>query len=232
MKIAVCDDNILFQEKINNLLYEYFGRLSIEIQLFENGSQFLTAVLSGNTAFDLVFMDIEMPGLDGLETSRQLRKENKDLFLIFLTSHTELAFDGYEVDAFRFLTKPLNRDKLWKALSDWEQLRLSEERICLNLGDRNQVLSWSEIRYIQSENVYVNVVTAQQRILVRMKINELEKRMPESMFFRPHRSYLVNLKHIHSFDSKKIRMVDGIDVPLSRKNAAEFRNRMMNFFKR
>ncbi len=232
MKIAVCDDNTLFQEEIKSFLFEYFGRLSIEIELFTNGSQFLTAVQSATIPFDLVFMDIEMPGLDGLETSRRLRKENRDLFLIFLSSHTELAFDGYEVDAFRFLTKPVNQEKLWKALSDWEKLRLSEERICLNLGDHNQVLSWRDIQYIQSENVYVNVVTAQQRILVRMKINELEKRMPKSMFFRPHRSFLVNLQHIHGFDSKKIRMVDGLDVPLSRRNAAEFRNRMMSFLNR
>ena len=232
MKIAVCDDNILFQEEIKNLLYEYFGRLSVEIKLFSNGMEFLRAVQSISNPFDLVFMDIEMPGLDGLETSRQLRKKNRDLFLIFLSSHTELAFDGYEVDAFRFLTKPVKRDKLWKALSDWEKSRLSEERICFNLGDRSQVLSWSEIQYIQSENVYVNVVTVSQRILVRMKMKELEKKMPESMFFKPHRSYLVNLKHILSFDSKKIRMADGLEVPLSRRNAAEFRNRMMKFLNR
>lgn len=232
MKIAVCDDNIKFQEEIKNLLYQYFGRLSVEIQLFSNGSDFLTAVQSIKIPFDLVFMDIEMPGIDGLETSRQLRKKNRDLFLIFLSSHAELAFDGYEVDAFRFLTKPVNQEKLLKALSDWEKLRLSEERISLNLGDHNQVLSWRDIQYIQSENVYVNVVTAQQRILVRMKMNELEKRMPKSMFFRPHRSFLVNLQHIHSFDSKKIRMVDGLEVPLSRRNAAEFRNHMMNFLNR
>lgn len=232
MKIAVCDDNIMFQEEIKNLLYQYFGRLSVEIQLFSNGSEFLTAVQSIKIPFDLVFMDIEMPGIDGLETSRQLRKENRDLFLIFLSSHAELAFDGYEVDAFRFLTKPVNQEKLLKALSDWEKLRLSEERISLNLGDHNQVLSWRDIQYIQSENVYVNVVTAQQRILVRMKMNELEKRMPKSMFFRPHRSFLVNLQHIHSFDSKKIRMVDGLEVPLSRRNTAEFRNHMMNFLNR
>ncbi|WP_394524000.1 LytR/AlgR family response regulator transcription factor [Lacrimispora sp. JR3] len=232
MKIAVCDDNILFQEEIKNLLYEYFGRLSVEIKLFSNGMEFLRAVQSISNPFDLVFMDIEMPGIDGLETSRQLRKKNRDLFLIFLSSHTELAFDGYEVDAFRFLTKPVKRDKLWKALSDWEKSRLSEERICFNLGDRSQVLSWSEIQYIQSENVYVNVVTVSQRILVRMKMKELEKKMPESMFFKPHRSYLVNLKHILSFDSKKIRMADGLEVPLSRRHAAEFRNRMMKFLNR
>ncbi len=232
MKIAVCDDNILFQEEIKNLLYEYFGRLSVEIKLFSNGMEFLRAVQSISNPFDLVFMDIEMPGIDGLETSRQLRNENRDLFLIFLSSHTELAFDGYEVDAFRFLTKPVKRDKLWKALSDWEKSRLSEERICFNLGDRSQVLSWSEIQYIQSENVYVNVVTVSQRILVRMKMKELEKKMPESMFFKPHRSYLVNLKHILSFDSKKIRMADGLEVPLSRRHAAEFRNRMMKFLNR
>lgn len=232
MKIAVCDDNILFQEEIKNLLYEYFGKLSVEIRLFTNGNQFLTEVQSADIPYDLVFMDIEMPRIDGLETARKLRKDNRDLFLIFLSSHTELAFDGYEVDAFRFLTKPVNQEKLWKALRDWENLRLSEERLCLNLGDRSQVLRWSDIQYIQSENVYVNVVTAKQRILVRMKINELEKKMPESMFFKPHRSYLVNLKHVHGFDTKKIRMVDGLEIPLSRRNAAEFRNRMMNFLHR
>lgn len=232
MKIAICDDNRLFQEEMKHLLYEYFDKLSIEIRLFSSGSQFLLAAQSQPTPFDLVFMDIEMPGLDGLETSRILRKENHDLFLIFLSSHTELAFEGYEVNAFRFLTKPVNQEKLWKALKDWENLRLSNERICLNLGEHSQLLSWSDIYYIQSENVYVNVITAKQRILVRMKIKDLEKKMPKSMFFKPHRSFLVNLQHIHTFDSKKLRMVNGVEIPLSRTNAENFRNCMMNFLNR
>ena len=231
-KVAVCDDDIRFQTEIKQYLYEYFGKLEVSVTLFSSGSQLLNVCDKELDSFDLIFMDIEMPGLDGVETARRIRKLNQEVFLVFLTSHTELTTEGYEVNAFRFLLKPIQREKLWKTLQDWEQLSLTEDRLCLNDGEKERVLFWHEIYYIQSENVYIRVVTKNEQFLVRKKLHELEKQMPKQLFYRPHRCFLVNMKHVHSFNMKNIMMMDNMEIPISRARASEFQSQMMKFISR
>lgn len=109
MKIAVCDDDLIFQRQIKEELDRYYRSLDVLIEVFSSGESLLEAVCADPYGFFCVFMDIEMPGIDGMETTRRLRKLNRNLPVIFLTSHRDLAMDGYELNAFRFLAKPVER---------------------------------------------------------------------------------------------------------------------------
>lgn len=118
MKIAVCDDEEIFSMKLKKYLEQYYNSIDLIIDVFKSGEDFIRKIKSLTDRYDIVFLDIEMSPIDGIETAKKLRENNKDVIIIFLTSHGEFATDGYEVDAFRFLIKPVQEVKLKRALQD------------------------------------------------------------------------------------------------------------------
>jgi len=206
MKIAICDDEVNFQKVLREKLEEYYGILEVEVEVFFSGMDFMDRFMNHPLEYQMIFMDIEMPGMDGIDTSKQIRKINQSIPIIFLTSHTEMAMEGYEVDAFRFLDKPLRMERLVKTLRDFDSLRLLDSKIELQVGEITLLVNWMEIQYVQSENVYINVYIKNTRYLIRKKLSDIEEEMPKQMFYKPHRSYLINLGFVKSFDVKTVMM--------------------------
>ena len=231
MKIAVCDDEINFQKVIREQLEVYYGALEVEIVVFLSGEDLLERLEKQPMEFQLIFMDIEMPGLNGIETSARIREINLSVPIVILTNHTELAMEGYEVNAFRFLDKPLQVEKLSKTLQAFDNLKLLDSKIELQDGERTLLVNWSVIQYIQSENVYINVHLEHTNYLVRRKLSDIQDKMPKQQFYRPHRSYLVNLKFVKSFDGKRIMMENGIEIPLGRGKKSEFKTAMTHYLR-
>ena len=111
MRIAICDDEKILQEQLKVEIEGYFNSLDIMTVCFNSGEALL--VDFEKNQYDIVFLDIEMNGLNGLQTAKYLHEKKKDLPIVLVTSHTELAMEGYEVQAFRFLGKPIDRNKLY-----------------------------------------------------------------------------------------------------------------------
>ncbi|WP_414732899.1 LytR/AlgR family response regulator transcription factor [Acetobacterium carbinolicum] len=231
MKIAICDDEVNFQKVLREKLEAYYGILAVEIEVFSSGMDFVERFKEYPLEFQMIFMDIEMPYQDGIETSKRIRKINQSIPIIFLTSHTELAMEGYEVDAFRFLDKPLRMERLMKTLQDFDNLRLLDSKIELQDGERTRVVNWVDIQYVQSENVYINVYMEDARYLIRKKLSDMEEQMPKQLFYKPHRSYLINLGFVKSFDGKKIMMKNGNEIPLGRGKRSDFKTSLMNYLR-
>ena len=111
MKIIVCDDEKYICEDLEKRLREYYQSLDVLILSVSSGEELLRTMEREPEEAACIFLDIEMKGMDGLETARRLRADYPDLPVLLLTSHTELAMEGYEVQAFRFLAKPLRQEK-------------------------------------------------------------------------------------------------------------------------
>ena len=216
MKIAVCDDDLIFQRQIKEELDQYYQSLDVLIEVFSSGESLLEAVCADPYGFFCVFMDIEMPGIDGMETTRRLRKLNRNLPVIFLTSHRDLAIDGYELNAFRFLAKPVEQDRLYRALTDLEAETQDQKRILVTKDGRELFLPIGDILYIKSENIYLSFITANESHLIRKKLKEILPLLPSSMFCQIHRSYVVNLQKIISYTGKAVTMEDQAVLPVSR----------------
>lgn len=231
MKIAICEDEKIFQDVLIKELEQYFGILNVEIDAFQSGRQFLERFEQAPEQYRIIFMDIEMPGMDGLETSRQLRMLNRRVPVIFLTSHTELAMEGYEVDAFRFLSKPIARDKLLKALRDIQRQDALEHKISLNDGQKDIILNSDVIEYVKSDNVYINIFTDTGSYLIRKKLCEMEEILLCPVFYKPHRSYILHLGKVKSYDGRRIHMRSGKEIPISRGKGNEFKNAMLEYLR-
>lgn len=229
MKIAICDDEVNFQNVLRRELEAYYGVLEVELKVFLSGKDFLEKFEKEPQEFQIIFMDIEMPGLNGIDASKRIREFNQSVSIIFLTSHTELAMEGYEVNAFRFLDKPLKHEKLVKTLHDFDNLRLLDSKMELQDGPQIRLVNWCDIQYVQSENVYIHVYMENTKFLIRKKLIDLEEIMPKQFFYKPHRSYLINLRFVKSFDGKRIMMKDGKEIPVSRGKGNEFKAFMMKY---
>lgn len=241
MKIIICDDEIYIRDTLKQRLKEYYSSLDVLILSASSGEELLRLVEREQGDVFCIFLDIEMGGMDGLETARRLRAEYPALPILLLTSHTELALEGYEVQAFRFLAKPLRQEKLVEALRAVEKsVRTAEtHKLRIAAGDREIYVDCRDISYVKSENVYLNIVTTGEessgqehgRLLMRGKLKELLTRLPEYIFCQIHRSYIVNLSHVASFDGRNVQMDTGESLPVSGGRREMFRERMTRYLR-
>lgn len=232
MKIAVCDDEKIFRDEITEKLYSFWGKLDVECSTFCDGSELVKAYKNGSL-YDAVFLDIEMPELDGLKTASKLRSMGVDIPIIFLTSHTELAMEGYEVYAFRFLAKPINEDKLLKTLRDLKE-ELSVKKCILVKSDGDEIpLRVDEIIYIESMNNSISIVLKNEIYVVRKKLGEIEKEINELTedFVRIHRGYIVNLSKVKKHHGNEVLMTNDYQLPISRSALNEFKKKLFDYIK-
>lgn len=234
MKIAVCDDDPGFLNLVRKELEEYYKSLDVGVMTFTSGAKLLRAVKEMPFIFMCIFLDIEMPHMSGFQTALQIRKINSQIPILLLTSHTEYAMKGYEVQAFRFLRKPLEREVLYRSLEAVERQHIQRQRITILQNGCEIYLPVSDILYIKSENVYLSIHVrgeGRSHYLVRKKLKEQKKELPGQLFCQVHRSYLVNLGQVRSFDGKQVWMTDGMKIPVSRKNKESFQTAMSRYLR-
>ncbi len=122
MKIAICDDEQIFRDTLYKKLVKY--NKTFEIKEFRTGRE----LIDSRIKFDIIFLDIEMPELNGMDTAKKLRKLSVGSIIIFLTSHIECIQDAFKVKAFRFLSKPVQEDALNEALEEAEKEIVGQEK--------------------------------------------------------------------------------------------------------
>lgn len=214
MRIAVCDDEPQYRQQAVQAIHECTRSLDILTDVFENGNDFLQSFRKN--PYDLIFLDIEMPEIDGISLARKLRELSRDVPIVFLTSHIEYALEGYEVNALRYLTKPIRSEKLQELL-DYVQERLQEQRtlwLKTDMGEERVLVK--EILYLEAQNQNILIRTAERDYLVRYNLGEYEKEFSQDGFFRIHRGYLVALRHIKSLGRHEVTLSGNTILPVSR----------------
>jgi len=229
LRIAICDDEKLFAQSLRVRL-EGLGGSDMLISVYLSGSELVRDMSSGRR-FDAVFLDIEMPGLDGLEAAKKLRDLGGELSIVFLTSHTELAMEGYEVDALRFLPKDCSDKKLTEALKAIERESGIKPNIVLRQKGEEHIISPDRIIMVEADNNTVHFRLDGEDISVRMKLAEALEILDKASqdFVKVHRCVIVNLGHVKKYTAKEVLLDNGQSVPVSKGCAAAFKERMFAF---
>ena len=216
MEIAVVDDEKTIREHICALIEEHQPENCIEA--YATGEE----LLASGKRFDIVFLDIQMDGINGIEAARSLRERQGDIVLIFITGIKEYVFDALDLYAFQYLLKPIDEDKFAEVLERAvrEAARKKERRV-LFIKSRNLTLDQSEILYIESRAKKVEIHTVRQTIEIYAAMDELEGQLGEE-FYRCHRAYIVNMDCITEYDSESITLTNGDRVYLTKKKYGEF----------
>ena len=229
MKIAICDDEKIMQEYLKKEIDFYFQSLDVLTLCYGSGEELLADC--EKKQYDIVFLDIEMRGLNGLQVAKRLHAWKKDLPIVIVTTHTELAMEGYEGQAFRFLAKPVAREKLHAALKAVEEQLHNDEKILIVSDGLQRYIPCKSVCYIKCENVYLDIATINERYLVRQKLKEFMEELPEELFFQVHRSFVVNLSFVESFDGANVYMEDGTKIPVSKAKRDVFKSAMIHYMK-
>lgn len=224
MKIAVCDDEELFVQKIDQYLWQ---QPDCVVECYLSPATLLEKYIAGER-YDVLFLDILMPGLDGMELARKIRTFDADAILIFLTSCLEYAPSGYEVRAFRYLLKPVTQEDITRTMEDIRSQLRTSHKILLETPEGSFLLHARELQYLEANNKDSILYYQGDTITLRKGLSELEEILPP-LFFRTHRKFLINLSHVREYDTMRLTLDCGQTLPISRRKSAAFRLALKNY---
>lgn len=217
LKIGICDDDADQRNYLAERVRIWAGgkRHLIETEQYPGAKEFLFSYEESKD-FDILLLDIEMPGVGGIELAKRVRSENTAVQIVFITGYYEYFSDGFDVSALHYLIKPVDEAKLYPVLDRAvHNLSCRQRCVLLATGEADVKVPLTDILYVEAENVYVNVHALLKNYRVRMSLGKFTEQLDET-FFKAHRSYVVSLKHISKITRKEITMTNGDVIPLSR----------------
>ena len=227
--IAICDDERFFRNSIINAIGSYPNMHCLDITKDEYicGED----LLNSKKKYNIVFLDYKMSGLNGLETAKLLREKDKDCTIIFLTGFPSFVYESFEVGTFRFFEKPLDVEKLHKALDDFLTVYKNDYPLTLNLGRVTRNIQSSEIMFIEADNKKCYITLAEEILHCAIPMSSIGNLLPKDIFYKVHKAFIANFNQIRNYDKEYIYFTNGKSIPVSRKNFAEFKDAYRNFIK-
>lgn len=223
LRIAICDDNADARLALRAAIERLMEERQTEGSFFEfsSGEGLLRWLEKHAGELDLVFLDIEMGELDGMETARRLRAADETLQLVFVTGYSDHVFDGYSVGAVGYLMKPPKKEQLEDVLSRAAAALLgSEEKVFLcRSGETLYRIPRQRIRYFSSDRRQVTCVTDQRSYTFYGKLDQVEETIGPG-FVRIHQRHLVRSGAVTQVDGGQVCLEDGTTLPISRANRA------------
>ena len=217
-RIAVCDDRQTDRDYLASLLNEWAANVGhiVQSRLFPSAEAFLFCY-EEDKSWDMLLLDIEMDGMDGVTLAKTVRRDNRTIQLIFVTGYSEYISEGYEVAALHYLMKPIRKDKLFAVLDRAaEQCAKNGRFLTLDQSKEMIRLPLYEIRYLEASQNYVTIHGENgQSYTIRHTLSELEREL-DDRFFSTGRSYIVNLACIRKVTRTDIHVRDGEVLPLPR----------------
>ena len=231
IRIAICDDEKHMSDHIRAMASDFFRKKNREICLrtFSSGEE----LLSYDGQIDILFLDIQMKGMDGIETARKLRDSKFRGFLIFITVLKEMVFQSFEVQAYDYLVKPVEEKQFEKTMERLytSMQNASEDSLLVQKGYEGRIIREEEIVFCEiiDRKIYLNLASGEV-VDYYERIENLETKLG-SHFFRCHRSYLINLKHLKGYKNGTACMDNGKEVPVSRLRSKEFSSVVLQYMK-
>ena len=230
MRIAICDDEKNIRELIGSKVTAQYPEA--EIIFYQSGEE----VLLSDKHIDILFLDIQMPGRNGVETARELRKKGNKVILIFVTAVEEYVFQAFDVGAFHYIVKPFDDAKFAAVLqravdeanSKCTKVKALEERYVMinNRGVHTKVML-DEIVYAEVFNRKIVIHKMNETIEYYGKLSDLEALAGDN-FFRPHRAYLINFEYVEKYDATTVYLEKG-NVLMAKQNYPEFVKKYMKY---
>lgn len=224
MRILICDDDIMITEQLGKYLHDFFERNHLkcpEIAVFNDGE----SLLLDQGEKDILFLDVEMPGMNGIYIGKELKKTNENIIIFIVTSYTEYLDEAMRFHVFRYLSKPIDKGRLFRNLKDAICMyNTSTIKVPIETKDGVHIVSASDIISVEANGrkVIVHTVAKDYESVHTMKhwINAL----PANGFFQSHRSFIINLHHVTDFDRTLIHLYnDQFEAYLTRRKYTMFK---------
>lgn len=237
MKVAVCDDNKVMLEFISRNVDENLTSLDVvhEMSNFENGTGLISQ--HEKTPFDVVFLDIRLPDIDGFEAARLVKSTSEKTQIIFITTESSLVYDSFDYHPFYFIPKGKPEFLIEKIQSVIGKLidEINDNwTICLDLPhNEKKYVDTNSIIYILSKSNYIDVVCKEEIIRIRLKLDDMLKKLPIKSFVRIHNRCILNMRYLGRIDNGRCKAVlcDETELDISRSYKADFTKKYSIFLR-
>lgn len=233
MNIAICDDDKFFCQQMEEFVQQLFEEKSMRYQceIFYSGESMLSHTKRNSMGFQIYLLDIGMTGMDGIRVAEVIRQKDLEAIIIFVTSHEEEMPKAFDVLAFHYLVKPLDKHQVFRILSSAVS-HLQKRRAIFHFSVRKQffTLLLSEIIYFESVARKIRIFTVTGKCYEYYGVwGEVEAQVNSHPFIRLHKSYIVNLLHVFHVDGTSILLRNQLRIPISRKYQVSFQRAFRNF---
>ena len=230
MLIGICDDDVTFRKKIKMVIGRYADKKEDwNITEFETGDELLDSMVTDSIP-DILFLDVEMPGKNGLETAEYIREQHKDMIIIITSSYREYILDSFHVKAFYFLVKPVDESVLIKefkrAVMEYERDHIKYK---IRVSGQTIEVVMNEIYYLSAYYRTIHLFTKTNEYLYEGKLNEEEMKLKQEGFLRVHQGFLVNMRYIKMITDSKVILVNGVEVDMSVRKRTEVKRKYNKF---
>ncbi len=228
IRISLCDD----ENHITGTLSDNIKgiRPDIEVYSYDCGENLLESKYLYN---DIVLLDIEMTGINGIETALELRKGGYEGMLIFLTSHKEMVFDSFQVKPYNYFVKPIDIDKVNRILKNAINEVIDRKTTHFEAVSNNHTfrIQIDDIYYFECNGRKIDIHTKNGIITILGKMNQIEASLQNKKFFRCHKGYIVNFEHVCEFSNNEIILTNNQKVLISRLKINSFKEAFKAFMK-
>ncbi|MDE7476449.1 MAG: LytTR family DNA-binding domain-containing protein [Lachnospiraceae bacterium] len=225
-QIAVCDDEPAICKMVSDIIREWSQ--DIKVSCFSSGE----ALRDAYDFFDVVSLDIDMKGINGIETGRQIRERDREIKIVYLTSYRDYVAGAFEVHAFQYLLKPISPIRLRQVLEEiFRYVKKADKQRILDFYTTEGMIciDTAEICYFEFVNRKIRMVTRQNTYYMTGKISSIYERICSMGFSMPHKSFVINLLHVKNVKNLEIFMDNGDRIPLSQKKQKEWKQELTNY---
>lgn len=226
LQVGICDDEKIMLEKLKCLVSVCLDELQVSYDLVccESGEQ----VIKEAENLDIVFLDIAMPKMDGIDAGKRINKINRDCAIIIASSMVERFKETYYINAFRFITKPYEKEEIYEALEALLKIKIGFQTVEVYRERKKYNIRQRKIKYIVSYDGYVELKAGDYIFRKESSLSEMERCLCDKIFFRIHKQYLINMLWIDEYKNNYIT-IEGMEFSISRRKRGEFNKKYLDF---
>ncbi|MCL2815051.1 MAG: LytTR family DNA-binding domain-containing protein [Oscillospiraceae bacterium] len=224
MKVVICEDEKAFSDQLAGYIKEWAAEKGVLVDIFKytTAEEFLYEWQDGED-YDIIFLDIIMGYIDGMELAEKIRETNTDIPIVFVTNIKEYRYaaDGYEVSAMRYLEKPVQKEKIFYCLDQVNQADRIKKYFLLKDAERTFRIPHEDIIYISVYSHTATAVTASKRYEFRKTTSQILEELDDALFVKCHKAYIINIRRVESVSKTCAIMSNGDEIPISKNIAWE-----------
>lgn len=229
MLIAICDDESFFRKELRSYLVEYGKerRTLVDLVEFADGA----SLAASDYIFDIVFLDYQMPNMNGMDTARALRAKNAMCAIVFATNYPRFVFESFEVNPYRFFKKPISKEYIFGMLDEYIRQQKKLAPIIINDDEGQRIIEAKSVLYLEGDGKYCTIRTNTDTLHSSKTLSGVLEILPQFCFYRVHKSYAVNMYYVESIRNNEVFLSNGERALVGRNHIGEFKRTYKEFVK-
>lgn len=230
--IVICDDEIKTLENISTIIKHEFLSLNIEANYFTSNYPEKIIRILEEEKVDVLFLDIDMPKISGMDIGKYLLNKAMDTLLVFVTSHDALVYESFKYHPFGFIRKSHLENEISQVVrSVSKKLEDKKESLVIKVNNELVKINLNEILYFEAESNYVNLYTKKENYKFRETLGNLEKQLANKGFLRVHKGYLISEKEVFLIKTKEVKLFDETLIPIGRSYSETVKKELMKYMR-